>query len=276
MASEFWFKFRFKDWGNDTRPLSSVSKGILIELIIHLRTVNGEMPYDIRLTEKITGGLTEEIEFAFAEFRKYNIFDFVIKGGKEYVISRGIKKEFHKSFIAKDNGSKGGNPILKLNKRNNKSRLTKLDKQEDNQPSYSVSNSYSESISEDRGVGKGDTPSDPYGFSSDQEKFYKALDNWKEIYKTGEHRQSLERPFSIALTDLAQTEAITGTDNTEIRKKTFALLALRTRAYLKHRKDTEFSKKRAGNWLRDREYLTDWVKENTQNSDTKPYNPNMA
>lgn len=114
MANNFWFKFNFKDWANDVKPLSLNARGLLVELIIHLRQCDpvGEMPNDIRLLVRLTGALTNEITEAINEFRENKIFDFEIREGKEFLISRRINKEKAKSLIAIENGSKGGNPEL--------------------------------------------------------------------------------------------------------------------------------------------------------------------
>ena len=115
MAQEFWFKFNFKDWANDVKPLSLTARGLLLELIIYLRQTDqvGRMPVDVRLLVRLSGGLTEEITESLTEFKKFGCFDFVVdEAGVEWLVSRRIEREFHKSLINKENGKKGGNPKL--------------------------------------------------------------------------------------------------------------------------------------------------------------------
>jgi hypothetical protein len=113
MAKDFWFKFYFKDWSDDVKPLSLMARGLLIELIIELRKSNGEIPLDINLISRLSGGLTEQITECITEFKTFGILDFEIRDGKEFLISRKIKKEIAISLINKNNGRKGGNPSLK-------------------------------------------------------------------------------------------------------------------------------------------------------------------
>lgn len=113
MAKLFWFKFYFKDWADDVKPLSLAARGLLIELIIHLRKNNGSMVIDFRLISRLTGSATEEIKVAIEEFREYGIFDFEVDGKNEVLISRKIIKEIHISTVNTENGGKGGNPKLK-------------------------------------------------------------------------------------------------------------------------------------------------------------------
>lgn len=140
MADNFWFKFNFKDWANDVKPLSLNARGLLLELIIYLRQCDpiGEIPVDVRLMIRLTGGLTDEVTSGLNEFRLNKIFDFEIRDGKEFLISRRIKKEKAKSIIAVENGSKGGNPKL-LDKQ--QIRLTKKVNQKNNLTPNSNSNS---------------------------------------------------------------------------------------------------------------------------------------
>lgn len=114
MADEFWFKFNFKDWADDVKPLSLKARGLLIELIIYMRKNNGEIIIDIPLIVRLTGGLTEEITESLTEFKTFAIFDFQILDGKEIMISRKIKKALHKSLVNRENGNKGGNPRLSM------------------------------------------------------------------------------------------------------------------------------------------------------------------
>lgn len=137
MASDFWFKFYFKDWADDVKPLSLTARGLLIELIIHLRKNEGEMPCDIRLISRLTGGLSDEITGGLREFRENLIFDFEKRGEKEFLISRKIKKEIHISLTNRLNGEKGGNPTLKNS-------VNPSDNRGDNRPSNSIFNSDSE------------------------------------------------------------------------------------------------------------------------------------
>ena len=139
MATEFWFKFNFKDWANDVRPLSLTARGMLLELIIYMRQTAtiGMMPLDIRLIVRLTGCLTEEATESITEFKNFGIFDFVKNDdGSETIISRRIVKEFERSRINTANGKNGGNPTLK-----NKIRLTDSVNQNANQTSNSISNS---------------------------------------------------------------------------------------------------------------------------------------
>lgn len=113
MASDFWFKFNFKDWADDVKPLSLQARGLLIELIIYLRKQNGEMKADIPLLCRLTGGLTEEITECLTEFKNFGILDFIeLPDGSITLSSRRIKKEISKCLINKVNGAKGGNPRL--------------------------------------------------------------------------------------------------------------------------------------------------------------------
>ena len=143
MATDFWFKFRFKDWAEDAQGLSITATGLLISLAIYLRKtpVPGEMEIDVPLLCRLSGGLTEQVTEALSEFRKSGTFDFEFRGGAEFLIARGIKKEFRQSTVNKENGSKGGNPRLSGSVNRN---LIKAD----NRTSVSVSVSYSDSDSE--------------------------------------------------------------------------------------------------------------------------------
>lgn len=113
MASNFWFKFYFKDWSDDVKPLSLTARGLLLELIIELRKRGGEMPIDIRFICRLSGGLTDEVTQCLEEFREHEIFDFKKRGEKEFLVSRKILKEQHTSLINTENGKLGGNPNLK-------------------------------------------------------------------------------------------------------------------------------------------------------------------
>lgn len=117
MANEFWFKFNFKDWQNDVRPLSLAARGLLLELIIYLRQTKqvGRMPIDVGLMCRLSGGLTPEITHALTEFREHGLFNFEVDAaGVEWIVSRRIEKEYRMSLISKENGKKGGNPKLVL------------------------------------------------------------------------------------------------------------------------------------------------------------------
>lgn len=143
MATDFWFKFNFKDWANDVRPLSLTARGLLLEMIIYMRQapVVGQMPNDIRLIVRLTGALTEEITESITEFKNFGILDFVKNDdGSETIISRRIVKEFERSRINAENGKNGGNPKLKK-----QSRLTESVNQNDNQTHNRTSNSISNS-----------------------------------------------------------------------------------------------------------------------------------
>lgn len=120
MGSEFWFKFNFKDWANDVKPLSLHSRGLLIELIIYMRSHSGEMPVDIPLIVRLTGGLTEQITESLSEFKTFGTFDFEKTDAGEKMISRRIKRDICKSLTNKENGKKGGSPILKSLNRTDK------------------------------------------------------------------------------------------------------------------------------------------------------------
>lgn len=111
MASEYWFKFKYKDWANDVKSLSLTARGLLAELIIVLRQrpYYGKIELDIDLFCRITGGKPEEVNAAIVEFRRYETFDFVGR----YLISRRITEELERSNTNKKNGSNGGNPALK-------------------------------------------------------------------------------------------------------------------------------------------------------------------
>lgn len=113
MANEYWFKFNFKDWDEDVKPLSLTARGALAGLIIFLRKSGGMVAVDNMLLARITGGKIEEMPICLNEFRQFNTFDFKFEGGCEYLVSRKITKELNRTKINKDNGSKGGNPNLK-------------------------------------------------------------------------------------------------------------------------------------------------------------------
>ncbi len=110
MASEYWFKFNYKDWANDVKSLSLTARGLLAELMIVLRQrpYDGKIEIDIDHLCRITGGKQEEINSAITEFRRYETFDFQGR----YLISRRITKELDRSKTNKKNGSNGGNPAL--------------------------------------------------------------------------------------------------------------------------------------------------------------------
>jgi len=112
MATNFWFKFNYKDWSNDVKPLSLTARGLLIELIIYMEEHNGEIENDINLIVRLSGGLTEEITESLTEFKKFAIVNFDIIDGKEFLVSRRIKKKLALSIQNQLNGSKGGNPRL--------------------------------------------------------------------------------------------------------------------------------------------------------------------
>lgn len=137
MAKDFWFKFNFKDWKYDTQLLSTEEKGLLIELIIFMRENNGECEINFRLINRLTEIATENFQVACRTFREKGIFDFEMIDGKEFFISRKIKKELEKSQINKENGKKGGNPILL----NNQKRLSETVIRKDNRTPNSNSNS---------------------------------------------------------------------------------------------------------------------------------------
>lgn len=175
MATDFWFKFNFKDWSNDVKPLSLTARGMLMELIIYMRQspVKGVVQNDVRLLGRLTGGLTDEITESITEFRENGIFDFIIdENGAEQIVSRRIIKEFEKSATNSENGKKGGNPRLKK-----ESRLTDSDKrnsnrtsnQTHNRPSNSIFNSDSEIDIEGK-RGEGEKPK----YSDDFETFWNA------------------------------------------------------------------------------------------------------
>jgi hypothetical protein len=113
MAKNFWFKFYFKDWADDVKPLSLNARGLLIELIIHLNKVGGIMECKVSDIIRLTGGLTEEISGGLDEFRKNGTFDFEIVDGIEFLKSRKILKQIEIQSVNSENGKKGGNPNLK-------------------------------------------------------------------------------------------------------------------------------------------------------------------
>lgn len=176
MAAEFWFKFYFKDWRSDTILLSTEEKGLLIELIIYMRENNGECPIDIRLINRLTEITTDNLKIAIQTFREKNIFDFETKEGKEYFISRKIKKEIHKSIVNKENGSKGGNPNL-INSDNQINKISV--KRKANRISNSISNSDSNNKSKEENVENFDfkTSMLDYGFDAI------LIDRWMKVRK---------------------------------------------------------------------------------------------
>jgi hypothetical protein len=142
MATEFWFKFNFKDWASDVKPLSLTARGLLMEIIIYMNNSKTFfVENDIRFLVRLSGGLTEEVTESIAEFKKFGILDFEQnEAGQEIIVSRRLRKFLEKSRINTENGQKGGNPTLK-----NKSRLTESDNQNANPPSNSISISNSNS-----------------------------------------------------------------------------------------------------------------------------------
>lgn len=158
MATDFWFKFNFKDWSNDVKPLSLTARGMLMELIIYMRQspVKGVVQNDVRLLVRLTGGLTEEITESITEFRENGIFDFVTdENGAEQIVSRRIIKEFQKSATNSENGKKGGNPNLKKDSRLSDSvnrNSNRTSNQKHNRTSNSIFNSDSKLLSKGKGV----------------------------------------------------------------------------------------------------------------------------
>jgi len=144
MAKDFWFKFYFKDWADDVKPLSLGAKGLLIELIIELRKRGGEMPVDVNLISRLSGGLTEQITEHLTEFRASDIFDFELRGTSEFLISRKIKNEIAISLKNSQNGKLGGSPLLKPLKPS----VNPKPKREDNRAPNSIFNSNSDSNNE--------------------------------------------------------------------------------------------------------------------------------
>ena len=142
MAKNFWFKFYFKDWSDDVKPLSLNARGLLIELIIHLNKTGGVMECSISDISRLTGGLTEEITGGLSEFRRHGTFDFEKIGDVEFIKSRKILKQVELQATNTKNGLKGGNPKLK--------RLTDSDNprdnREDNPTPNSIFNSYSTTV----------------------------------------------------------------------------------------------------------------------------------
>jgi hypothetical protein len=157
MATDFWFKFNFKDWANDVKPLSLAARGMLLELIIYLRQTEqpGVMPLDIRLIVRLTGCLSEEATECITEFKANRIFDFEKdENGNEFIISRRIIKEFEKSATNSENGKKGGNPNLKKDSRLSDS-VKRTSKRTDNQTHNRTPNSIFNSKSDSESKGKG-------------------------------------------------------------------------------------------------------------------------
>jgi len=142
MAKNFWFKFYFKDWGDDVKPLSLNARGLLIELIIQMNKTGGIIECSVPDIIRLTGGLTEEITGGLREFRKHGTFDFEIIEGVEFIKSRKILKQIELQATNTENGRKGGNPKLKgltgsLNPRDNR---------EDNPTPNSIFNSYTTTV----------------------------------------------------------------------------------------------------------------------------------
>ena len=163
MASEYWFKFKYKDWQNDVKPLSLTARAILLEMIIYMRQSpdKGTMPNDIRLISRLSGSLTEEATEGLSEILKFAILDLAKnERGEEIIVSRKITKEFEISRINAANGSLGGNPSIKDEIRLTEP-LNRNHKRNHKRTSYSYSNSNSDSNFEDKGgVGEKET-SDP-------------------------------------------------------------------------------------------------------------------
>lgn len=170
MAAEFWFKFYFKDWADDVKPLSLASRGLLMELIIELRKRGGSMPVDVRLISRLTGGLTEEITHGLEEFRAHGIFDFEKTDKGEILKSRKILKEISKSLTNKENGKKGGNPYLKSDNPSVKRKVNRKTNRTPNSDSISNSDTKIEIV-----------------FPFESEKFRAQWDVWKQ-YKSDQHK----------------------------------------------------------------------------------------
>lgn len=115
MSADFWFKFKFKDYIADTRPLSLTARGILMEIIIYMESNKTYwIPNDVGLIVRLTGGTTEEITHGLSEFFRFASLNFEKnERGEEIIVSRKIFKDLEKSRINAENGKKGGNPQIK-------------------------------------------------------------------------------------------------------------------------------------------------------------------
>ena len=159
MAQDFWFKFNYKDWQNDVKPLSLTARALLLEMIIYMRQTadKGTMPNDVRLISRLSGGLTDEVTEGLTEIFNFGILDFEQnERGEKIIVSRRIVREFEKSRINTLNGHLGGNPLINV-----KSRLTDtVNRTPNRSPNFnSISNSNS-NFEEKGGVGEKET-SDP-------------------------------------------------------------------------------------------------------------------
>lgn len=105
MASEFWFKFDFKAWADDVKPLSLMARGLLIELMILLRkpAYMGKIKIDYEMFGRATGGNKQEVEKCIEEFKTHGTFNF--ENG--FIISRRITRELHISNVNSANGAAG-------------------------------------------------------------------------------------------------------------------------------------------------------------------------
>lgn len=187
MADNFWYKFYFKEWLNDTKVLSLTARGLLNELIIYLKQSDpvGTMPVDIRFISRLTGGLTEEITESLAEFRKYGVLSFEISNGQEFLISRRIIKENLKSLVNTENGKKGGNPGLSNSVNRNHNRGVKA---RDNRSPNSNSIFNSNSLNKKESKKKVEII---FPFSS--EDFYAAWSKWIQ------YRHDIKKPYKSDL-----------------------------------------------------------------------------
>lgn len=174
MSADFWFKFKFKDYIADTRPLSLTARGLLMEIIIYMETNKTYwIPNDIRLIVRLTGGTTEEITEGLSEIFRFASLNFEKNdGGEEILVSRKIFKDLEKSRINAENGKKGGNPQIKKTSRlteHTTDGLTQAVKPEVKPRANSVYDSYLEG--RDKGVEgekRGETNDALPGLSEDQ------------------------------------------------------------------------------------------------------------
>lgn len=138
MATDFWFKFKFKDYLADTRVLSVEARGLLVDIIIYMESnktffIKNDPEFLIRLT----GITTEKLTKCITEFKNFGTLNFEQNENFEQIIvSRKIKKDLQRSRINAENGKNGGNPRLKK-----EVRLTDSDNRNDNQTHNRTSNS---------------------------------------------------------------------------------------------------------------------------------------
>lgn len=137
---QFWSKWFWSDWRGDEKLMlvSYSARGVWMELLSiiatspvpgHLLLETGKPPTDRELLKLTRGDSMKELQACLAEIKTQRVCD--VRDG--VIVSRRIEREARKSAIAKQNGDKGGNPLLlaRSDKRQLQVGLTKPDNQID-------------------------------------------------------------------------------------------------------------------------------------------------